>query len=168
MTLYGLLKLLKAVPWRFWALLAFLAAVIGAQLYLRHKWVNEGRAQVLAEQAGERAKAAEDALRQAQANQAKAEQMAQDFVDLAAGFLKDKRDAKAKGDTVAAELRASNLRLRKQWTACLSPSGQAASGSGGTDDAADLRQADIGRVYGIAAACTAHVSRLQDILRLER
>lgn len=166
MTLYGLLKLLKAVPWRFWALLAFLAAVIGAQLYLRHKWVNEGRAQVLAEQADDRAKAAEDALRQAQANQAKAERLAQDFVDLAAGFLKDKQDAKAKGDVVAAELRASNLRLRKQWTACLSPS--PAPGAGGADDAADLRQADIGRVYGIAAACTAHVSRLQDILRLER
>lgn len=45
MTLYGLLKLLKAVPWRFWALLAFLLAIVGAQLYLRHKWVNEGRAE---------------------------------------------------------------------------------------------------------------------------
>lgn len=164
----AILAFLRSIRWRTWLLLAFLLAIVGAQLYLRHKWVNEGRAQVLAEQADERAKVAEDALRHAQANQARAEQLAQDFVNLAAGFLKDKRDAKAKGDTVAAELRASNLRLRKQWTACLSPSGQAASGSGGTDDAADLRQADIGRVYGIAAACTAHVSRLQDILRLER
>lgn len=157
-----------AKHWRYAVLLAFLAAVAWSQWYLYHKGQESGRSALLAEQADARAKAAEEALTQAKANQAKAEQMAQDFVDLAKGFLQEKTNAKTQADAVVADLRAGNLKLRQQWQTCLSSPGKASTSAGGANDATDLRQADLGRVYGIAQQCDAHVTALQELLRLER
>lgn len=99
-------------------------------------------------------------------------QQAQRFVEIATtSYLKGKTDAQASANAVADDLRAGNRQLRHQWLGCVSASRGApasSAGAGGTDDAAELRAAGVGRVLGIVGACDAHVEALQATLKAER
>jgi hypothetical protein len=134
-------------------------------LKLQHSEVLRGIANQAAKVA-DLSRQASEKFRQRESEQA------QRFVDIAANsYQKGKTDAQASADAVADDLRAGNRKLRHQWLGCVSASRGAAETSasaGGTDDAADLRAAGVGRVLGIVGACQAHVTSLQAILTAER
>jgi hypothetical protein len=79
------------------------------------------------------------------------------------------KDAQRKGDAVAADLRAGNLRLREQWRGCEARGvPDAAAGSGGADAAADLRAASTGRIVGAGAKADQQIRCLQAIALTDR
>ncbi len=88
----------------------------------------------------------------------------------AGAYERGKADAQATGDVVERDLRAGNLRLRKQWQGCLSTSPLAGitPGAGRSDDAADLRSADSGDLVRVGASCDAQVAGAQAALIADR
>lgn len=88
--------------------------------------------------------------------------------EVAAAYERGKQDAQATGGAVAADLRAGNLRLRKQWAGCVSAASGAGTGTGEPDAGADLRAADAGDLVRVAAACDAHVKGLQGVIEADR
>ena len=77
---------------------------------------------------------------------------------------KDLKDAETESKRVTSSIIAGNLRLRKQWT-CQAP---AAEGGRVSDEGAQLRAEDIGRIYGIGKEADAQIRALQTTLKAER
>jgi hypothetical protein len=90
------------------------------------------------------------------------------FIAVALQHQKELNDANARGDAVAAGLRAGTDRLQKRWT-CPVPRAPEAPASGRSADAAtDDRAESAGRIVAAAATCDAQVRGLQAVLIAER
>lgn len=83
------------------------------------------------------------------------------FAEIAEQYKKDIADAKAKGNRIAADLRAGNIKLRKQWQGC-STAAKGAADTGGVDENARLREESAGRIIGNAAEADSWITALQD------
>lgn len=159
--------------WRVFAALAFLCAVAAAVGYRAYRMGQaDGLAQVASMKeaqdnervrfALEHAKAMEE---QAKRYQTRAEAMSA----TAEQYQKALNDANRKHDRTVADLRAGNLRLRKQWQGCQVPApGEAATGGRGTDADAELRADDSGHLVRVGAKCDAWIHSLQQTLKDER
>lgn len=159
--------------WRWFALAVFLAAVAGASYYRgRQDGQAEGRRAVTASEvakAKEQAKAAEDLAKatQAQAERYRTKAEAQEAI--ADQYLQELNNAQHKGDKLASDLLAGNVRFRKLWASCQVPaSGQTPAHPGSPDGEADDRAESAGRILGAAAACDSHVKALQDLAECDR
>ena len=86
------------------------------------------------------------------------------FAAIAEQYKKDIADAKAKSDAVIAGLRAGTLKLRKQWRGC-SVATEAADGSSGVDEEAELRMQDAGAAIGDSDWADAWIEGLQEVIR---
>jgi len=78
-------------------------------------------------------------------------------------------DAQAKGERVAADLRAGTLKLRQRWQGCEArhvPSATPAAGK--PDGEADDRAESAGRIVRAAAECDAQVQGLQALIQADR
>lgn len=98
---------------------------------------------------------------------------AQAINSVAKAYERGKRDAQAKGDRVAADLRAGNERLRSMWQGCAarpaaSGVSEAAAVAGEPDAGADLRAASAGRIVGAAASADAWIIALQAACQVGR
>lgn len=112
-------------------------------------------AQIDAERA-DRAEAVLAAEREAQRAQAA----------IVARYEQELADAKGQSDRVAADLRAGNLRLRREWQGCQAERVPAAADSAArSDDAAELREAGAGNLVRLAAECDARIRGLQGVIR---
>lgn len=90
------------------------------------------------------------------------------FIAVAIQHQKELNDANARGDAVAAGLRAGTDRLQKRWS-CPVPRAPEAPASGRSADAAtDDRAESAGRIVAAAATCDAQVRGLQAVLIAER
>lgn len=106
----------------------------------------------------------------------KAEQEARAKEQLAADTLahiqdqneQDRADAQAQYEKDVADLRAGNLRLRKQWQCPSTSVPGTTSGSGEPDAAADQRAADAANLVRIAADADAQIKALQQIVITDR
>ncbi len=86
---------------------------------------------------------------------------------IATSYEDQKRAAASKSAKVVADLRAGNLRLRREWEGCRSPGvSGTASDPGIPDDLGELRRASLGRVLGIVGECQAQVTGLQAVVRM--
>jgi hypothetical protein len=84
-------------------------------------------------------------------------------------YEKGKKDAEATAASVAADLRAGNLRLQQRWAGCEAQRlSDAAALAGELDAAARDREESAGRIVRAAAECDAQVRGLQELLILER
>lgn len=86
------------------------------------------------------------------------------FAEIAQKYKQDKLDAKAKSDAVIAGLRAGTIKLRKQWRGC-SVATEAADGSSGVDEEAELRMQDAGAAIGDSDWADAWIEGLQEVIR---
>ena len=145
--------------WRWVALAAFLAAVAGASLYRVYQWgKSEGDAEVKAMKAALAEAQAEEAIQKAQESKEarrKEQALADQLAKADAQHVQDLQDAKARSAGTVADLKSGNLKLRKQWQACLSQAGAATADPGEVPSDADLRAADIGHLQGIGGSCDA-------------
>lgn len=110
--------------------------------------------------AAARAAFAEDARKREQA-------LRQDINDLDQAWRWRVEDANAEAARTTADLIAGNRRLREHWRACTAAAAVPGAGAaaGGADGAAQLQAESAGRIDGTVAACDAHVSALQDVVR---
>lgn len=155
--------LIRAVPLKAWAILAALAFVV----WLRSHWigVGEDRVQAQFDAYKQRMVALTDASRYlAELSEQK---QAFAFARIAEAHAKELDDAKRKGEQVAADLRAGNLRLRNHWRGCPSVPGAAGS-SKAADGASGLRETGAGNLVRVGATCDARIRALQDALKAER
>lgn len=83
-------------------------------------------------------------------------------------YERGKKDAKATGAAIAADLRAGNLRLQRRWEGCEARLSDPSSASGEPDAASRDRSDSAGRIVSAAAQCDAQVKGLQDLLTAER
>jgi len=110
--------------------------------------------------------------RQRQAANRAANQKAQDdklaaaYDKIAQEYERGKKDAQAVADTVVADLRTEQLRLRQRWTCPKLPKAQASTGE--PDAAKRDREESTGRIVRAAAECDQQVTKLQDIIRADR
>lgn len=81
-------------------------------------------------------------------------------------YEKERADALATADRVAADLRAGNLKLRNHWAGCATD-GLAANAENTriADDLRKLREASVGRIIAIGAEADAKERALQDAVR---
>lgn len=109
------------------------------------------------------------ALARAEADARAKEQLAADtLAHIQAQNEQDKADAQAQYEKDVADLRAGNLRLRKQWQ-CPSTSVSGAPASPGEPDAAaDQRNKDAADLVRNAADADAQIRALQDIVKADR
>lgn len=120
--------------------------------------------------ANERLKAATDLLIFDMAARAQEQSMRDGFHRTITEYRKESADAQATADRVAADLRAGNLRLRREWLACTTASDvpgttePAPGADAGADDRAGLAAA----VIRAGAECAIQVRGLQRLLRAER
>lgn len=173
-------RVLRAIPWQAWLALA-LALAIAALLLFSH-WQYGRQQYAKAEAIGKDETAAVQARFDAyvaadiaaadaakQAAKAAEEAQAQAFAAIEAKHKQELKDAKRKADAVAADLRAGNLRLRKQWQGCSAAAGRDMSETAGTagvaDADADIRATDAGHLVRIAAEADATILGLQAIVR---
>lgn len=109
------------------------------------------------------------ALATAQADARAKEQLAADtLAQIQDQYEQDKANAQADYDRTVADLRAGNLRLRKQWQCPSTSVPGAATGSGQPDAAADQRAADAANLVRIAADADAQIKALQQIVITDR
>lgn len=74
-------------------------------------------------------------------------------------------------NTVVADLRSGNLRLRNEWSACHSGKGEGRAAAGvaeGTNGESDVLPEAVGRVIGIGQQADLHVKWLQSELQATR
>lgn len=162
--------LLKRVDWRVYATLAFACAVAAALLYARHRWIDEGRAEVQGkwDAAIERGRLEIAELdRQNAAHEATALAEAQNIGE---GRVRDLQDELAARDRLIADQRAGTVKLRKLWQGCVSgpQAGDAAEVSGGPVSADELRAESAARIVHYAQDADSKVKRLQEFVQVQQ
>ena len=149
----------RKVPLWVWAALAI---VIGVWCYGNNRY-NDGQASVQGEFDAYKKVVQEAVQRQRASNLAKEAADRAAFKQIAEQHAKDIKDAKAKADRIAADLRAGNIKLRKQWRGCAAP--QATTNPEGTDEDSRLREESAGRIIGNATEADSWIRALQDVVR---
>ena len=162
-------EIVRAIPWQAWALAALVAAI----------WWH-GEAQFDRGVAAERAvwvkkevdakDAAEKALRKAEAAARETERRHADELDAVASKLILER---AKGyeerERTIADLRAGNLRLRREWQGCEARGlPEAGAGAGGGDGDAELRRSGAADLVRIGRESDAKLAACQAVIRADR
>ena len=149
-------------------LLAGLTA-FGIQTYRLHG-VQSEVVKLQRDIAQERLKAATDLLLFNAASRAKEQSMRDGFHKTITEYRKESADAQANADRVAADLRAGNIRLRREWLACTSAASVpgTAEPAAGADAGADDRAGLAAAVVRSGAECAIQVRGLQRLLRAER
>lgn len=150
--------LLAGVPKQLWLVLAVIAAI----LFYGHLRYNAGQASVQGKFDAYKSEVKKAVTKQIAQNAAKEAQDRAVFAQIAAQHIKDIENAKAKADRIAADLRAGNIKLRKQWRGCAAP--QAAANPEGTDEDSRLREESAGRIIGNAAQADSWIRALQDVV----
>lgn len=155
----------------------FVACVAAAFAYGCSRGHEKGEADGAAQvRATELAKAKAD-TKAAQENQRAAEERATRYQlraeaqeAVSAQYLEELNNAHSKGDRLAADLLAGDVRFRKLWAQCqaVPATGHAATGTGAPDGATDDRAASAGRIVRAAAECDAQVRGLQALILAER
>lgn len=135
--------------------------------------VADGEAKVRATelaQAHADVKTAQDNQRAAEGRAERYQQRAEAKEAIAAQYLEELNNAQSKGDRLAADLLAGDVRFRKLWAQCqaVPATGNAAAGAGAPDGATDDRAASAGRIVRAAAECDAQVRGLQALILAER
>lgn len=126
---------------------------------------NSTIARITAENAAERANAAATASEQARKAEATLADLAN---EVAAEYERGKQDAQMVADRVVDDLRAGNLRLRKQWQGCEARVPEAPASPSEPDATPAGRAGSAGRIVRAAAACDAQVKGLQALVRADR
>lgn len=158
-----------------WGAAILLTTLVGLALVKcgHDKGVVDGEAKV---RATELAQAKADA-QTARDNQRVAEDQAKRFQlraeaqeAVAAQYLEELINAQSKGDQLAADVRAGDVRFRKLWAECqaVPTTGAIATGTGAPDGTADDRAASAGRIVRAAAECDAQVRGLQALILADR
>lgn len=157
-------KVLRAIPP--WAWLVFAVLVAGyfygeARADQRESEIRaeyDENARIEADQVAQFL--AEETERNRNREQALSDQLQQAASDHAQALL----DAEARAAATVAGIQSGAVQLRQHWQACLRKlpgPGADADPAAGTDEGADLRAADIGRVQRIAGSCDAEVKQWQ-------
>ena len=94
------------------------------------------------------------------------DKLAAAYDKIAQEYERGKKDAQAVADTVVADLRTEQLRLRQRWVCPKLPKAQASPGE--PDAAKRDREESTGRIVRAAAECDQQVTKLQDIIRADR
>lgn len=126
---------------------------------------NSTVARIAAEHEAERANAAATASEQARKAEAALADLAN---EVAAEYQRGLEDARLTSERVVDDLRAGNLRLRRQWQGCEARVSEAPAGPGEPDAAPADRAGSAGRIVRAAAACDAQVTALQALVRSDR
>lgn len=135
-----------------------IAGVIGSGLY---QWGYD-TANVRAEKViGEFAKAEAEAQEKARAVE---QRRAEDLAALDAKYQRELDDAKGKAESVAADLRAGNLRLRQHWQASIATCELSADSAAAlhADEVAQLRAESAARIVRLGAEADAQIRALQE------
>lgn len=150
-------KVLRAVPP--WAWLVF--AVLVAGYFYGEARADQRESEIRAEydlRSMKEAEQAQQLFAELEADHRKRESaLSAEIIQADARHAQDLQDAEARSDRTVADLRADRIKLRQHWQACLSRPRPTPGNPEGTDDAADLRAADIGRLQRIAGKCDADV-----------
>lgn len=93
----------------------------------------------------------------------------QELADIDARHQQELRNAQATAGRVVADLRAGNLRLRREWAGCETAArvSEATAGTSSAYAAAELRAAAAGRIVRIGAECDARVRGLQQVIKAQ-
>ena len=94
------------------------------------------------------------------------DKLAAAYDKIAQEYERGKKDAQAVADTVVADLRTEQLRLRQRWVCPKLPKAQASPGE--PDAAKRDREESSARIVRAAAECDQQVTKLQDIIRADR
>ena len=94
------------------------------------------------------------------------DKLAAAYDQIAQEYERGKKDAQAVADTVVADLRTEQLRLRQRWVCPKLPKAQASPGE--PDAAKRDREESSARIVRAAAECDQQVTKLQDIIRADR
>ena len=141
-------------------------ALLVACLFLQ---VRATRADVRADAESARAEASEAELQAVSKARDQEREAAKRANEIAAQYEQDKLNAEAAAKRTADDLRAGNLRLRKQWEGCKAGGVPKANGAAGQPDAsADDRAEGAGRIVRAADDADAQIRALQDFIRSER
>ena len=135
--------------------------------------VQEGEAKVRATelaQAKAETKAAQDNQRAAEEQAQRYQLRAEAKEAIAAQYLEELKNAHSKGDRLAADLLAGDVRFRKLWAQCqaVPATGHASTSTSAPDGATDDRAASAGRIVRAAAECDAQVLGLQALILADR
>ena len=152
-------SLIKLVPRQVWLVLAVIAAI----LFYGHLRYNAGQASVQGKFDAYKTEVQKAVAIRLAENAAKEAEDRKVFQEIAKQHAEDVKNAKAKADRIAADLRAGNIKLRKQWRGCAAP--QAAANPEGTDEDSRLREESAGRIIGNAAEADSWIRALQDVVR---
>jgi uncharacterized protein YukE len=151
--------LLAGVPRQVWIGLAVIAAV----WFYGHLRYNAGQADIQAKFDAYKVEIQKAVSAREAANLAKEAADKQEFERIAKQHDEDVKNAKAKADRVAADLRDGIAKLQKHWRGC--PSGQAAGSPQGIDEETRLREESAARIIGNAAEADSWITRLQEVIR---
>lgn len=154
------LNWLRKVPSWVWLALA----IAGSVWFYGHLRYNAGEAEAEAKLSAYKTEVQKAVAIRLTQNKIKEAEDRKVFAEIAEQYKKDIADAKAKGNRIAADLRAGNIKLRKQWQGCSVPT-KAADGSAGIDEDARLREESAGRIIGNAAEADSWIRALQDTIR---
>lgn len=160
LTIKAFLNWVRKVPSWVWLALA----IAGSVWFYGHLRYNAGQAEAEAKLSAYKTEVQKAVAIRLTQNKIKEAQDRQVFAQIAEQYKKDIADAKAEGNRIAADLRAGNIKLRKQWQCCSVPA-KAADGSSGADEEARLREESAGRIIGNAAEADSWIRALQDTVR---
>ena len=155
----GAKKAVSLVPREVWYVLAVVAAI----WFYGHLRYNAGQADTQAKFDEYKTEIKAAITKRLAQNAQKEAQDRKVFDEIAKQYAQDIKDAKAKSDRIAADLRAGNIKLRKHWRGCAAP--QAADGSSGVDEEAELRVQGAAEDVRDGAWADAWIEGLQEVIR---
>ena len=158
---------LRASAWKYAAIgcaVLAVAAIVTCVIFQARGAASDLRADA----ASKRAEAVSDELRQAREVIATERRKAAEFALIADQYEKERTDAIAQGNAVAADLRAGNKRLRDLSQGCKARVPGPAADPGVADAEDGLRADSVGRIVGAVAACQAERDALLNVAEEDR
>jgi len=155
-----ILNWVRKVPSWVWLALA----IAGSVWFYGHLRYNAGEAEAEAKLSAYKTEVQKAVAIRLTQNKIKEAEDRKVFAEIAEQYKKDIADAKAKGNRIAADLRAGNIKLRKQWQGCSVPA-KAADGSSGIDENTRLRAKDSGDLVRAGSEADSWIRALQDTVR---
>lgn len=160
---------LRASAWKYSAMAASALAVAAVIACFWYRGTSADL-RTRADAAARRAETAEGALANAKAVIKIERGKASDLAKIGEQYEKDKVNAKATADRVAADLRTDVLRLRSHWQGCVATGelSAAASAARESDAAQQLREQGAADLVRLGAEADAKERRLQEVIRKDR